>query len=203
MSYVELKYLKAECWLPGVWEGPGFYLQGWGKCSKIRKLQGCECLKCHWMIHFNTVACVHAKSLQSCPTLCDPVACSPPGSSVHGILQARILEWVVMPSSRGSSWPRDGTRVSCSSCIAGGFFLFFLLYLNNFLLDIVDLQCWVSFRCAVRWIGYTYTYIHSFSDSFPISVITEYWVEFPVWYSRFLLVTGLWGRTESDMTDAI
>ena len=39
----------------------------------------------------------------SCPTLCDPVDCSPPGSSVHGILQARILEWVVMPSSRGSS----------------------------------------------------------------------------------------------------
>ena len=42
-----------------------------------------------------------AKSLQSCPTLCDPVACSPPGSSVHGILQARILEWATMPSSRG------------------------------------------------------------------------------------------------------
>ena len=44
--------------------------------------------------------CMHAKSLQSCPTLCDPVDCSPPGSSVHRILQARILEWVAMPSSR-------------------------------------------------------------------------------------------------------
>ena len=44
---------------------------------------------------------MHAKSLQSSPTLCDPVDCSPPGSSVHGILQARILEWVAMPSSRG------------------------------------------------------------------------------------------------------
>ena len=42
---------------------------------------------------------------QSCPTLCDPTDCSPPGSSVHGILQARILEWVAMPSSRGSSRP--------------------------------------------------------------------------------------------------
>ena len=41
-----------------------------------------------------------------CPTLCDPMNCSPPGSSVHGILQARILEWVVIPFSRGSSWPR-------------------------------------------------------------------------------------------------
>ena len=47
--------------------------------------------------------CVYAKSLQSCPTLCDPIDCSPPGSSVHGILQAGILEWVAMPSSRGSS----------------------------------------------------------------------------------------------------
>ena len=47
--------------------------------------------------------CVHAKSLQSCPTLCDLVDCSPPGSSVHGILQARILEWVAISSSRGSS----------------------------------------------------------------------------------------------------
>ena len=46
---------------------------------------------------------------QSCWTLWDPVDCSPPGSSVHGILQARILEWVAMPSSRGSSQPRDGT----------------------------------------------------------------------------------------------
>ena len=45
---------------------------------------------------------VRAKSLQSCPTLCDPVDCNPPGSSVHGILQARMLEWVGVPSSRGS-----------------------------------------------------------------------------------------------------
>ena len=44
---------------------------------------------------------------QSCSTLCDPLDCGPPGSSDHGILQARILEWVAMPSSRGSSQPRD------------------------------------------------------------------------------------------------
>ena len=49
---------------------------------------------------------------QLCLTLCDPMDCSPPGSSVHGILQARILEWVAMPSSRGSSQPRDRTQVS-------------------------------------------------------------------------------------------
>ena len=50
---------------------------------------------------------MHAQSLQSCPILCDPMDCSPPGSSVYGILQARILEWVHMPSSRESSLPRD------------------------------------------------------------------------------------------------
>ena len=53
---------------------------------------------------------------QSCPTLCDPMDYSPPGSSVHGILQARILEWVAISFSRGSSQPRDWTRISCVSC---------------------------------------------------------------------------------------
>ena len=56
--------------------------------------------------------CVHAKSPQSCPTLCDPMNYSPPGSCVHGILQTRILEWVAMPSSRGSSRPRYQSSVS-------------------------------------------------------------------------------------------
>ena len=49
--------------------------------------------------------------------LCDPVDRSPPGSSVHGILQARILEWVVMPSSGGSSWLRDQTHIPYVSCV--------------------------------------------------------------------------------------
>ena len=55
--------------------------------------------------------CMPAQSLQSCVTLCDHMDCSPPGSSVHGILQASILEWVAMPFSRGSSWPRDWTHI--------------------------------------------------------------------------------------------
>ena len=57
---------------------------------------------------------------QSCPTLCDPMDCSLPGSSVHVIFQARILEWVAMPSFRGSSYLRDQTRVSPE--LAGRFF---------------------------------------------------------------------------------
>ena len=62
---------------------------------------------------------------QSCPTLCNPMDCSPPGSSVHGILQARILEWVAIPFSRGPSQHKDWTLVFCIAgrfltvCIAG------------------------------------------------------------------------------------
>ena len=56
---------------------------------------------------------------KSCPTLSDPMDCSLPGYSVHGISQARILEWVSISFSRGSSQPRDQT---CISCLAGGFF---------------------------------------------------------------------------------
>ena len=58
------------------------------------------------------------ESRSSCPTLCDPMDLSLLGSSVHEILQARILEWIAIPFSRGSSQPRDGTQVSC---IAGRF----------------------------------------------------------------------------------
>ena len=76
--------------------------------------------------------------------------CSPPGSSVHGLLQARILEWLAMPSSKGSSPPRDRTHVSCGYCIAGEFFtteppgetlntihrFFFFFFFNLFLIFI-------------------------------------------------------------------
>ena len=54
---------------------------------------------------------------QWCLTLCNPLDCSPPGSSVYGILQARILEWVAISFFRGSSWPRDQTPISCISCM--------------------------------------------------------------------------------------
>ena len=72
---------------------------------------------CHLSAYYTSVlTCLVS---QSCLTLWDPIDCSPPGSSVHGILQARILEWVSMLSSRGSFQPRDGTQVSH---IAGWFF---------------------------------------------------------------------------------
>ena len=76
--------------------------------------------------HFIPIQMVVGKSIehaiwcvsQSCPTLCNLMGCSPPGTSVHGILQARILEWVAIPFSGGSSQPRNWTQVSC---IAGRF----------------------------------------------------------------------------------
>ena len=72
---------------------------------------------------------------QSYPTLCDPVDCSPPVSSVHGIFQARILE----PSSRGSSQPRDQTHLSCNSCI-GRWILYHCLYLQS------PVPLWIGFK---------------------------------------------------------
>jgi len=62
----------------------------------------------HWLGGWSLVVSV----AQSCPTLCNPTDCSPPGSSVHGILQARILEWIAISFSRGPSQPRDQTHVS-------------------------------------------------------------------------------------------
>ena len=72
-----------------------------------------------FVINFDTeILCLRAQSLQSCPTLRGTVDHSLPNSSVHGILQARILEWVAMSSSRESSPLRDQTHISDVSCIS-------------------------------------------------------------------------------------
>ena len=70
-----------------------------------------------WVLsNLSAAHCMHA---QLCPTLCNPMDCSPLGSSVHGIFQTRIVEWFAIFFSRGSSPPRDW---ACVSCIAGKFF---------------------------------------------------------------------------------
>ena len=74
---------------------------------------------CSW---FSFYLCVCARSFQSCLTLCDPMDCSLPVSSVREILQARILKWVAFPFSRGSSQPRDQTPIFCVSCVGRRFF---------------------------------------------------------------------------------
>ena len=89
------------CWLKKkVW---GLRITRW-----IRECRG-NWWPCYWHL------C--AKSLQSSLTLCKPLDHNPPGSPVHGILQARKLECIVVPSSRGSSWPRDQTCISYVTCI--------------------------------------------------------------------------------------
>ena len=98
--------------------------------------------------------CMCAKALQSCLTLWDPMDCSLAGSSVDGILQAEILEWVAMPSSRGPSWSKDSTLVSCVSYpgriaawTAGGTHLNSVTPLKNFSSNTVIL--WGS-ECGVK-----------------------------------------------------
>ena len=105
-----------------------FYTPVWSKYTLHMFCElNCGCLGGHlretsWISLFysemkpGTRMCLCAKSLQSCPTLWTVGRL--PGSSLHGILQARILEWVAMPPSRGCSWPRDWTHTSYISCIS-------------------------------------------------------------------------------------
>ena len=86
----------------------------------------CTCM-CTWVLLFlflllQWLYCVYMLSHFNCVWLCDLMDHSPGGSSVHGILQARKMEWVAMPSSRGSSLSRDWTHVSYPPALAGGFF---------------------------------------------------------------------------------
>ena len=90
---------------------------------------------------------VQAESLQSCPTLCHSTDYSLPGSSVHRILQVKILEWVAMPSTRGSSWPRDRTQVSH---IAGRFFTIWATRETHLKCRKMIKTCWMQCPCVLR-----------------------------------------------------
>ena len=100
---------------------PGFSLLWWAGAT----------LHCGmWALHCSGFSCCRAPEwavlilvTQSCPTLCKLMDCSPLGFSVYGILQARILEWIAVPSSRGSSQLRDGAHICCCLlALEGGFF---------------------------------------------------------------------------------
>ena len=71
-------------------------------------------------LHVFTYVCYVCAQL--CPTFCNPMKYNPPASSIHGIFQTRIFQWVAISSSSGSSWPRDGTCYSCVSGTTGRFF---------------------------------------------------------------------------------
>ena len=78
-----------------------------------------------WQVWFWAIFCYCCLVTKSCPTLCKPMDCNPPGSSIHGIFWAKILERVAISFSKGSSWPRDQSHVPCPSrwilcCWAGG-----------------------------------------------------------------------------------
>ena len=98
---------------------------------------------------------------QSCSTFCDPMDHSTPGSSVHGILQARMLEWVAMPFSRGSSWLRDWSQVSHT---AGRFFTVWAIihwhgeknFFSLFIQHIVELPSFLNFfvSCCSSYLEY-------------------------------------------------
>ena len=94
--------------------GPQLNLYRWERCHQMETFE--EDILGGWSGMNRNVdsysvkcicVCVHAKLLQLCPTLCDPMDYSPPSSSVHRIPHARILQWAAMPSSRGSFRPRD------------------------------------------------------------------------------------------------
>ena len=114
-------------WTPGVGDGQG-------------GLACCDSWACkesdmtEWLSTAQPMKKVKVLVVQLFLALCDPRDYRPPGSSVHGILQARILEWVAIPFSRGSSQPRDQTWVSC---IAGRFFTIWAIREAHILINLV------------------------------------------------------------------
>ena len=122
---------------------------------------GVGCHRLLWLQYTLTYKhmCMRAKSLQSCPNLCNPMDCRPPGFSVHGILQARLSEWVAVPSSRGSSWSRHQTCVSCDYCPAGGFFTAetysqYQIMGTDDSLILVLISCSCHLTCPYDWASY-------------------------------------------------
>ena len=105
------------------------------RAAKERWLSSCSAYR---LEKSESVSC--SVSCSESPTLCNSMDCSPPGSSVHGILQTRILKWVAIPFSRGSSWPQDRTQVSR---IAGRFFTVWATSLNQ-----TPFHCGGSFRAS-------------------------------------------------------
>ena len=131
------------------------------------------------------IHCVCVLVAQSCPTLCDPVDCNPPGSSVHEIFQARILEWVAISFSRGSSQPRDWTWVSCT---AGRFFA------NGATRDKLDNVIPKKSQILSGTTQQRFILIHEIStvDSgdFPGTLISMQWLSHPVsWMIHVIIAT--------------
>ena len=144
------------------------------------------------------LAWVQAKSLQSCLTLCDPVDCSPPGSSVHGTLQARILEWAAMPSSRGSSRPRGQICTLESPALAGRFFTtnttWEAPFFDWFLHKCYHIKCiHLTFIQRTEYISNSFIFfarqncMNKLKQFCSILKLLDFWVISSLWLSKIIL----------------
>ena len=149
---------------------------------------------------------------QSCPTLCNSMHCSPPNFSVHGIFQARILEWVAMPSSKGSSRTRDWIRVSCVSCTGRLILYHFATWEAHFLSLVttlkgklqqrtdeentvswnVDIDSIPNFKSRPEWIKPGLVFPLSFLDFLHTSYLCYYFCALLLWGSE-----PAWGNVNS------
>ena len=127
--------------------------------------------------------------VQLCPTLCNPIDYSPPDSSVHGILQARPLEWVAIPFSRGYSWLRDWTQVSC---ISGRFFTVWATRKARKSLKMPTFeqqQCWWS---SWLWLWTLFFFLLYVKDRMLVLMhLVQVFVIVEVWHPTFPLSMGL------------
>ena len=133
---------------------------------------------------------VNRKVAEACLTLCDPMDCSPPNSSIHGLLQARILEWVAVPFSKGSSQPRDWTQVSY---IAGGFFT---IWATREALMVCEVK--VTQSCPTLCHLMTSWTIQSMEFSRP-----EYWSEWPFFSPGDLPNAGIEPRSPTLQVESL
>ena len=140
---------------------------------------------------------MHAKSLQSCNTLCHPMDCSLTVSSVHGILQARILKWVAKLSWRGSSQPRDWSCISHDSCNAGHFFTTETMGRPN---DIMKVKVKSLSHVQLFATPWTVAYQASLSMGFSRQ---EYWIVFPFPSPGDLPDPGIKPRSPTLQADAL
>ena len=132
------------------------------------------------------LACSQVLVSQLCLTLCDPMDCSQPGSSVRGISQGRILEWVAVPFSRRSSWPRDWTYVFWVSCIGRQILCNCTAWEVQLLTPFVEL-CWKSLKTPLVYPLSFLLFLCYFDFHFLCSV-ASYTVYSIILYPAFLLL---------------
>ena len=121
----------------------------WMEEPGVLQSMGSKRVGLDWATSLSLLQCMKVKSesqvAQLCPTLCNPMDCSTPGSSIHGILYAKMLDWVAIPFSSRSSWLRDWTHVSS---IAGRFFTIRATREAPKSSRIVQIKCYCREQCT-------------------------------------------------------